>query len=175
MSRRKKRQNDFYDGRLTEEAVELDCFLKRYAVAVRTKRILERRRRRITKELGYYRVKSPGLDGMPRGNGNGREEMAVAIVYRLDEIDTRIREQIERATIRMAEIMNVIDFLHENTEERAIIENRYIDMMEWEDICRENYISRSSAIRRWKKALHVLLKQERVKKILNDYQNGLRK
>ena len=94
-----------------------------------------------------------------------------AVSFRLDEIDTRIKEQINVSANILTDIMHVIDFLPENSIERSIIENRYIDRYSWERVCRENFISRTSAIRIWKRGIYRLLGFRKVKLILREYKD----
>ena len=69
--------------------------------------------------------------------------------------------------------MNIIDFLPENSFERTIIENKYIDRMNWEKICNENHSSKSRTSRYWKKGLYKLLEYEKVRKTLDEYKKSM--
>lgn len=155
------------ESKLTDEAELLNQYLSQYKYCIGKKKSLERRRVEIIQEfdspLGTVR-----MDGMPNGSSNGVG--CAAISFRVDEIETRIREQIEISVKVLTDIMNVIDFLPENSHERSIIENRYIDCYNWNQVCRENHISRSPAIRYWKKGLYMLLNLKRVNHLLNEYQ-----
>lgn len=154
------------DGRLTDEAELLNQYLSQYRHCIGKKRVLENRRKEILREfdnpLGPLK-----LDGMPRGSNAGMG--CAAVSFRLDEIDTRIKEQINISAKILTDIMNVIDFLPENSIERSIIENRYIDRYGWERVCRENFISRTSAIRIWKRGIYRLLGFKKVKNVLEEY------
>lgn len=95
---------------------------------------------------------------------------SATLSFRLDEIDGRIKEQMDKAGKALADIMNVIEFLPENSIERTIIEHRYIDRYDWRKICRETHISRTPATRHWKKGLYALLEFKKVQQIIRDYE-----
>lgn len=154
------------EERLTDKAEVLDRYLSQYRHCIGKKKILETRREEIIKEFESP-LKASNVDGMPKGNGNGVG--CAAISYRLDDIDIRIKEQIEKSLKILSDIMDVIDFLPESSLERMIIENRYIDRYSWGRVCRENHISRTSAIRKWKKGLYMLLEFSRVKMIISEF------
>ena len=113
------------------------------------------------------------MDGMPRGNCH--QSGCDTLPLRLDEIDTRIKAQIENTEQILVNIMDVINFLPESSMERAIIENRYIDCYNWEKVCKENHISRTPATKKWRKGLYILLEQQEVQKILEKYRKESRK
>lgn len=159
-----------FDKKLTDEAEMLNSYLNQYKDCIEKKKMLEYRREEIRKE--FNQVKSPRLDGMPRAGIRIGEGGAAAIVYRLDEIETKINEQINRATKSLSDIMNIIDFLQENSLERSIIENRYIDRMDWNKVCKENHAGKSKAKRYWKKGLYDLLEFKKVRQILIEYRGA---
>lgn len=155
-----------YEEQLSTEAQLLDQYLYQYRRCIGRKKTLERRRRDIVREFNNP-LSAVSYDGMPRSSGTGVG--CAALSFRLDEIDTKIKEQMEKSVKVLAEIMEVIDFLPENSIERSIIEHRYIDRMEWKRICREENISRTPATRHWRKGLYELLEYKRVQKIVREY------
>lgn len=168
-----RKQMREFDEKLTDEAEVLNCYLFQYKECIGKKKSLERRMVEIRKEFDCP-IPAIKMDGMPRGNSVGDGSVA-SLVYRLDEIETKINEQIDKSTKILANIMNVIDFLPENSLERAIIENRYIDRMGWDRVCRENHASKSKINRYWKKGLYTLLEFKKVKQILKEYESTLKK
>lgn len=158
-----------YEEQLTEDAVLLDRYLGQYKKCIERKKSLERRRNDIIKEFDNP-LKGISYDGMPHGSGESLG--CAALSFRLDEINTRIKEQMEKSVKVLAEIMDVIEFLPENSTERAIIEHRYIDRFRWEQICKVEHISRTPATRYWKKGLYQLLEFKKVQKILWDYEKA---
>lgn len=168
--KRKNRINDF-DARLSDDAARLNLYLYRYKDCFRQKKLLERRQQEIRRE--FSAIKPLKFDAMPRGGQADGDGPAVALMVRLDEIDEKINEQMSRSVKLLSDIMNIIDLLPEDTPEeilsKAIIENRYIDRMGWDRICRENCCSRSKTYRHWRKGLNALLGFRKVRKILKDY------
>lgn len=158
------------ETRLTDEAELLNQYLSQYKYCISKKRILERRRAEIIQE--FDSLSRATKIGMPEGSNNGTGAGCAAISFRLDEIDTRIKKQIEMATKNLSDIMNIIDFLPENSLERAVIENRYVDRYNWDRVCRENHISRTPVIKSWRKGLYRLLEFKKVKQILKEYADG---
>lgn len=162
----------FTERRLTDEADLLDRYLSQYKYCIGKKKFLESRRAEIIKEFDNP-LSAVKLDGMPRGSSIGAG--CAAISFRLDEIDSRIKEQMEKTAKTLSDIMNVIDLLPENSLERSIIENKYIDRYKWDRVCRENHISRTPATKRWRKGLYTLLEFEKVQQILKEYLDGYEK
>ncbi len=169
MEKRKPVANDM-EGRLTDEAELLNQYLRQYRYCISRKRTLENRREEIIREFDSP-LGAMKMDGMPRGSSSGVG--CAALSFRLDEINTRIKEQMENAERVLVDIMNIIDFLPENSVERSIVENRYIDRYSWERVCRENHISRTPATKKWRKALYMLLEFKKIKQILEEYKNSL--
>lgn len=155
-----------YDDKLSKDAELLNQYLDQYRYCIRLKKSLEYRRKEIIKEFEYP-LSSVNYDGMPKGNSVGVG--CAALAYRLDEIDTKIKEQMNNAAKALSDIMNVIEFLPESTLERSIIEHRYIDRYTWDRICRVEHISRTPANKHWKKGLYQLLEFKRVQQILSEY------
>lgn len=158
------------ESKLTDEAELLNQYLSQYQYCISRKKSLGNRRAEIVKEFDNP-LRAIRLDGMPR-SGSSKVGCA-ALSFRLDEVDTRIKEQKENAEKVLVNIMNIIDFLPESSLERAILENRYLDRYNWEQVCRENHISRTPATKKWRKALYMLLEFKKIKQILEEYKNGL--
>lgn len=158
-----------YEEQLTPDAVLLDRYLSQYRKCIDRKKSLEGRRRDIIKEFDNP-LKGVSYDGMPHGSGESLG--CAALSFRLDEINTRIKDQMEKSVKVLAEIMDVIEFLPENSTERAIVEHRYIDRFRWEQICKVEHISRTPATRYWKKGLYQLLEFKKVQKILREYEKA---
>lgn len=159
-----------YEEQLTEDALLLDQYLLQYRRCINRKHDLERRRREIVKEFDSP-LTGVSYDGMPHGNSEGVG--CAALSFRLDEIDTRIKDQINKSIKVLTEIMNVIEFLPENSTERAIIERRYIDRLKWWQICKEENLSRTPATNYWRKGLYELLEFKKVQQIVREYEKSL--
>ena len=158
-----------YEEQLSPEALILDEYLFQYKRCIGRKRTLEIRRNEIVREFDHP-LSGVGYDGMPRGNGVSVG--CAALSFRLDEIETRIKEQMDKSAKVLAEIMDVIEFLPENSIERAIIEHRYIDRMKWWQICKEENLSRTPATNYWRKGLYYLLEFKKVQQIVKECREG---
>lgn len=166
---RQKKNLGKYDRRLTEKEELLNEYLNQYQKCINRKRALERRKEEIIKEFEDP-LTGMGLDGMPKGSSSGIG--CAAISFRLDAIEIQIKDQIEKTTKTLTDVMTVIDCMPQDALERSIIENKYIDRAGWKRICKENNVSRSPATRYWKKGLHDLIELEKVEKILQEYQEA---
>ena len=170
MKRKQHRIVDF-DKPLTPEAERLDNYLFQYRLCIIRKRTLERRHEKIFEE--FTPLKSPKIDGMPRSGNSGMTPVA-ALVIRLEEIERAIGVQISEASRLLTELMSVLDLMPTDTQEeilaRNILENRYIDCMDKDKICRENHCSSSTVNRYWKKGLYMLLQRGKVQQILEEYE-----
>ncbi len=151
------------EGKLTNDAEQLNKYLSQYRYCIEKKKTLETRRFEILR-LFDDPICSVSLAGLPRGNSSGVG--CDTLSFKLDEINSQIKNQIEKAENMLLDIINIINLLPENSLERAIVENKYIDLYNWNRICQKNHISKSPAIRRWRRGIYMLLEIEEVKKIL---------
>ena len=103
------------------------AYLRRYIEAKRMQEVLERE----IDELRLDRMipGSPAQDGMPHGSGGGDLSGYVA---RLDELDRKLREQLERKIQLRAEITEKIDAMPNETES-LLLRLRYIHGLKWEE------------------------------------------
>ena len=170
MKRKQHRIVD-YDKPLTPDAERLNNYLFQYRDCINRKRILERRHAKIRDE--FSPIKSPKLDGMPRA-GYSDVIPSAAVLFRLEEIEHEIQFQISEASRLLTELMSVLDLMPTTTQDeilaRNILENRYIDRMDKDSICRENHCSYSTQNRYWKKGLYMLLQRGKVQQILEEYE-----
>lgn len=159
-----------YDEQLSEDASLLDQYLSQYKQCIGKKKSLEHRQKEIAWELDHP-LKAISYEGMP--HGSGESVGCAALSFRLDEIKTRIEEQKEKAVKVLADIMDVIEFLPENSTERSIIEHKYIDRHSWRQICKTENLSRTPATRYWRKGLYELLEFKKVQQIVHEYEKEL--
>lgn len=135
----------------------------------RIKRVqLERRLRNLCEEMkapiggrGYSPVNYGGTNRVGAG--------AASFVYRMGEIETRIEEQKSRVEKSLLKVMDLMDFLEENSAERMILEMRFIDCKNWEQIGIEAHLSRRACFKYQSRALDNLLGFKKVCKILEEY------
>lgn len=152
-----------------EEKELLKEYLNQHNIG-RIKRIqLEKRLKNIREEMntpiggyGYSPVNYRGANDVGPG--------AASFVYRMSEIETRIEEQKKRIEKALLKIMDIIDFLEENTQERMILELRFIDCKSWTNIEKEMYLSRRACFNYQDRALEKLLEFRKVRAVLKAYQ-----
>ena len=158
-----------FDERLSSEAALLNQYLNQYRRCIGRKRSLEHRREEILREFENP-LSGTSFSSIPYGSGDGLG--CAALSFRLDEIDTRIAEQVAISAKALTSIMDVIEFLPEDSLDRAIIEHRYIDRYGWEKICQIVHLSRTPATRCWRRGLYRLLEFKKVQKILSEYEEA---
>ena len=154
------------EERLTEDAELLNKYLNQYSHYIAKKKVLEKRRAEIKQEFDSP-IHAINIDGMPKGGNNNIG--CAALSFLMDEIESRIKEQAEASAKILTNIMSVIELLPDCLE-RDIIESKYIDRRGWNRICKEYHISRSPAIRKWRRGLYMLLEFKKVRHILKEYE-----
>lgn len=155
---------------LSKEAKFLMQYLDQYSNCKSKKARLEARRQSIIREFDNP-LSGVKYDGMPKGNSVSVGSASLAL--RLDEIDTRILQQQNRAAKLLLDVMSVLEFLPENSMERDILEARYIDCHKMGAACESVHMSRSAGYKYFKDGLNKLLTFKKVQKILEDYKAQL--
>lgn len=151
---------------LTEEAMLLNRYLNQYRHCISVKKNLERRMMDIQFEFNHP-LSAVKMSGMPHAGSVNTG--CAALSYRLDEIETRINAQMEKGAKILADILDVIDFLPENSMERIVIEHKYIDRYSWNKICMLESITKTPAVRYWRKGLYKLLEFKKIQSIVEEY------
>ncbi len=167
-NRQKKSENDEEKKWMKELLKEYlnqyyTCRMKRTQLEKRLKSIQEE----INTPIGGYEY-SPVNYGGTNKVGVG----AASFVYRMSEIETRIENQKRRAEKSLLRVLDIMDFLEENSPERMILELRFIDCNNWRSIEKAMHMSRRACFNYQNKALDKLLGFKKVRAILNDYENG---
>ncbi|MCD8038881.1 MAG: hypothetical protein LUE96_07350 [Lachnospiraceae bacterium] len=153
----------------TEEMRAVNRYLCQYSNCIKEKDSLVRRRMEIIKDFDNPLT---GIGYNSGRHGTGKNEGSATLPLKLEEIDMRISERIDDAFLTLAGIEDIISFLPKHSLERMIFEYKYIDCWSWEKICMAEYISKSSAIRHWRKGLRMLSDMKSVKRILEEYKSG---
>ena len=109
-------------------------------------------------------LKGTKYDSMP--TSGGVSDGAASIIYRIADIEDRIKVQCNLMSVQCVRAMDILDFLDEDSTQRLVLELRYIDGMNWYDISESVCISRSSCHRTERQALDALLKFDRVREII---------
>ena len=156
--------------KLSKEAKILDRYLKTYSRCVNRKHSLEKRRDEVRKEFENPLRSSMG-NGMPRGSSLGVG--CAALSFELDEINTKINEKIQEMKKEYAKINGIIDFLAEDSTEKAILEYKYIDRFSWAEICNVEHISKTPAVQYWRRGLYKLLEFAKVKAVIREYEKSI--
>jgi DNA-directed RNA polymerase specialized sigma subunit len=94
---------------------------------------------------------------------------AASFVYRMDEIETRIGNQKKVIEKDLLKVMDIMDFLKEDSLERMILELRFIDCKTWKTIEKEMHLSRRACFNYQDKALEALLGFKKVRCVLEEY------
>jgi len=116
----KKKSKDelkLIEGKLTNDAEQLNKYLSQYRYCIEKKKTLENRRFEIIR-LFDDPICSVSLDGLPRGSNSGVG--CATLSFKLDEINSQIKNQIENAENMLLDIINIINLLPENSLERAM-------------------------------------------------------
>lgn len=87
----------------------------------------------------------------------------------LEDIDRALDEQTTVTAQAIKNILEVIDYLPHHSQERDIIERRYIDGLSWASISRRLYISRSAAALWEQRGIDTLLDFVRVRQLIEQY------
>lgn len=147
----------------------LKQYLNQYYLCKIKKTQLEKRLKNIQQEMttpiggkGYSPINHKGNDV-----GLG----AASFVYRMSEIETRIEEQKAKVADALLRVMDIMDFLEENSMERIILELRFVDCKSWMVIEKELHISRRACFNYQDKALEKLLVFKKVVSICKSFAN----
>nr|DAH03590.1 MAG TPA: Protein of unknown function (DUF1492) [Caudoviricetes sp.] len=151
---------------MQKEKKVLEWYLGKMYRAKLRKHQLNRRLQEINDELNSP-IGGKGYSAMPRSSG-GVSQGAASIVMRIAEIEDRIEDQKNTIANAMLKVMDIMDYLPINTMERYILELRYIDCLSWKRIQEEAHMTRNPCNNYRNSALHILLQNKRVKKIIKD-------
>lgn len=157
-------------GKLSKEASVLDKYLSTYNRCKNRKRSLELRKAAIMKEFDSP-LRAVSMDGMPRGSSTSVG--CAALTYELDEIQTRIDEKIEEMKKVYVKISDIMEFLPDDSTERAILEYKYIDSCSWNKICELEHMSRTPATQYWRNGLYKLLEFAKIQEIVREYEKEI--
>lgn len=153
---------------LEENRGLLKSYLNQLYIHKQRKAQLTRRLKEVNAEL------NEPIGGMkykctPRSETNLVGAGAASILYRIAEIEDRIALQKESIEISMLKIMDIMDFLSENSTERMILELRHIDCRSWKQIMQEVNLTRTPCNDYYNKGLEKLLTFKKVMTILSAY------
>lgn len=142
-----KNQND--------EKKKLQHYLAQFKAASIRQQQLKKRHDLLSEDLKVP-LQGSHYGSMPT-NTNVPSAGAASILFRIAEIEEMIREQTERAADICLRVMTILDFLPDASDERLIMELRYIDGMDCQDIAENTNFGRTTCYRIEQNALDILL------------------
>lgn len=150
------------------EIEHLSQYLSQRRKAKRRKASLERRLNEIRQDIehpisavGYSPINTPTNE-----IGDG----AANFTFRTSDCELKIYEQAEQATKDLLKVMDIMDYLGKDSDEREAMELYYIDGYTWESVADKMDISRSQAYNLRRAGLEKLLAFKRVKEIVKKYE-----
>lgn len=156
-----------------EQCEILKRYLKRYFYAKKRKEQLESRLEVFKNDI--IGVKGLQYSDMPKSSTNINKNEPEAAVLKQDEIKEQIDRQRKRMLEVMMEITEVTEILPFDAMERAIIEYRHIDCLSWKEVCEKMNLSRTPCTKYYRKGIEKLVKDQRVKTILEKYIQKIQK
>ena len=136
-----------------DERIFLKRYLSQYYRAKERQKILRERLADIRTELD------------PAGK-NGRN---TSLAIKMAEIEDRIAQQSEIEATAILDIMEVLEFLPQDSVEREIMEMRHIDCKPWNEIMRTIHLSRAPCFRRYSTGLEWLYTYKKVRTTLAEF------
>jgi hypothetical protein len=136
-----------------DERIFLKRYLSQYYRAKERQKILRERLADIRTELD------------PAGK-NGRN---TSLAIKMAEIEDRIARQSEIEATAILDIMDVLEFLPQDSVEREIMEMRHIDCKPWNEIMRTIHLSRAPCFRRYSTGLEWLYTYKKVRTTLAEF------
>ena len=152
----------------SDETVELlKDYLGQYTRAKRRQRRLEGRLKEVRYELDHP-IGGKGYKPFNKASRN-TESKAANLTVQLSECELRIYDQREKTAKDLTKIMDILDYLDANSDERIALEMHYIDGYKWERVAEEIPCSRSQAYILREKGMQKLLEYKRVRNLLARY------
>lgn len=153
--------------RIREEKEMLKNYLGQVYVARKRKRQLENRLRDIQKDVSGP-IGGKGYNPLPNHSSMSGDG-AASYVYRMAEIEQKIYNQKEAIEIAILKIMDIMDYLPEQSMERMVLELRYIDCMGWKQVGSEVGLTRTPCNEYFQKGLEKLLEFKKVRILAQEY------
>lgn len=149
----------------------LKLYLSQYYRATEKRKFLQRRLEQIQADLNNPGVSAPPLDGIPDRNQHGAG--AASLTYKKGDVEARIQNQIEIQIGSIIDIMEILEFLPEDSIERDIMEYRFIDCKSFSEICDMVHLTRSPCYEHFNRGLDKLLTYKKVRRVLEDYEDRI--
>lgn len=154
----------------TENRRLLKRYLSQYYRATQKREVLEKRLLKLQAEFRCLKMTPPvSVSGCFPKKGEG----GTALEVRTGDIESRIKHQIEAQRKTVEEVIDVIEYLPEESTERDILELRHIDCKTWSEICRLVHLTRSPCFEYYNRGLDRLLSFKKVRIALEAYEDRL--
>ena len=150
-----------------EDKELLKEYLNQYYICLMKRMQLEKRLKIIREEMD---TPIGGYEYSPVNYGGTNKvcSAATSFVYLMSEIETRIEHQKVRVEQALLNVMDIMDFLQENSTERMVLELRFIDCKPWANIEKEMHLSRRSLFAYQNRALEKLLGFKKVRAVMKE-------
>lgn len=145
----------------------LKSYLEQYTRKRKRKLILQKRLQKFKEEM--LGVKAVNYSPIPRSQTNNIANEPVDFFIHCEEIEEQINKERKVAASAMIKVIDMLNFLPPDSEEKNILEYRYLDGYSWGQIAKESAMSKSRCIDYWNNGLDKLLKFKKVKHILDEY------
>lgn len=148
-------------------------YLKRYRKAENKVEELRNRRDRLIEDMKHP-LGTLNMSGLPSNNEPGTG--AASYIYRQSELEERIYAQEREAKKIMLQVMDIMDFLPVESENRSVLELKYLDGYKDNAIVKARFYSnRSTVSYHLANGLDELLNFAKVQKIIDEFEKTLNK
>lgn len=151
----------------SEDKETLKKYLSQYYRSCRRKSVLDERLKNF--RLQMIGSKAQKYSHTPRSQTNNVTDECAEFCIREEEIQERIEAERKKAASAMLKVMDVLNFLQEDSEEKAIMEMRYLDNKSWKEIAELQCMSKSRCIDYWNMGMDQLLQFKKVRVTLEEY------
>lgn len=155
--------------KIEEESMKalLILYLEQYCKKRRRKEILQQRLKNFREEM--MGAKAIRYSSMPHSCTNSIANEPLDFRIKCEEIEERIEKEREEAAAAMLMVMDVLSLLEPESEEKNILEYRYLDGCSWKETMERASMSRSRCNDYWKNGLEKLLGYAKVRNILEKF------
>lgn len=149
----------------------LKQYLEQYDKKRRRIKILQKRLENFREEM--LGTKGVNYSPMPKSKTNRITNEPAEFCVKQEEIEERIERERKLASGAMLKVMDMLAFLPEDSDEKNILEMKYMDSMSWQEIAEVQSMSRSRCIDYWNIGLVKLLGFKKVRVIIEEYQKEI--
>lgn len=126
---------------------------------------LERRLAEIVKERESP-IGGVGYDPLPRGSSQSAG--AASITLKICDIEERIYKQKEAMDKAIVRVMDIIEYLPEDSDERRIFELHHLDGLSMRDTADAIPMSKSQTYNKYSEALESLMRFHKIQRMIED-------